>query len=288
MPINFSHVFYSYSGSKDSLKISTALNDICFEVKNHFFLGIIGHTGSGKSTLIQQINGLLIPTKGKVMVDDFLVEHVKKRNKNQKKEIKKLRKHVGVVFQFPEYQLFEENVLKDVAFGPKNFGIEEQKAFEISKNALKEVGIDESYYEKSPFELSGGEKRRVAIAGILALEPEILVLDEPTAGLDPQGEKEIMELFYRLYQKGKNIIMVSHDYDNVLKYCTDLIVLKNGCLVSQTKPCDFFFSKECVENEIEPPEIVKFAKLLIDNGKKLNIEKIKDIDSLITELKETD
>lgn len=283
MSIKFDHVFYNYEGN--SLLSSNALNDIDFSLDGHFFTAIVGETGSGKSTLIQHINALLKPTKGKVEVDEFVIDSEKKKIK----DIKALRKHAGVVFQFAEYQLFEETILKDVLFGPINFKVEEEEAIKKAKEALKEVGIDESYYEKSPFEISGGEKRRVAIAGIIAIEPKILILDEPTAGLDPKHAKEVMELFYSLYLKGTSIIIVTHDMDVVLKYCDDVVCLKEGKLLGKYNKFDFFYNDEIIKtSDIEEPKIVSFTKKLINNGLDINKENIIDIESLILELKRRD
>ena len=181
-----------------------ALFDINLTIKEGSYTAFIGHTGSGKSTIMQLLNGLNIPTEGAVIVDD-----IKITANSKNKEIKPVRKKVGLVFQFPESQLFEETVLKDVAFGPQNFGVSIGEAEQLAREKLAMVGIHEEFFEKNPFELSGGQMRRVAIAGILAMEPEILVLDEPTAGLDPKGRRELMTLFKELHQNGMTIVLVT-------------------------------------------------------------------------------
>ena len=180
-----------------------ALFDINLDILDHTFMALIGETGSGKSTLVQHLNGLIYPTKGKITIGDYCIEGGQKKHKG----IKKLRQYCGLVFQFPEYQLFEETVLKDVSFGPKNFGLSNEESIEKAKESLSLVGLDESYYNRSPFELSGGEKRRVAIAGIIALSPKILVLD--TAGLDPHGEREMLKLFQKIYETGTSIVLAT-------------------------------------------------------------------------------
>ena len=200
MSIKFQEVSYTYSPS--SKFAFTALNNISLEFEMNKITALIGHTGSGKSTLVQQLNALLIPTSGTLEVCDYIITNDKKKNKN----LKSLRKRVGLVFQFPEYQLFEETVAKDIGFGPKNFGVSEEEIDEIVKKVIVQVGLDESFLNRSPLELSGGQKRRVAIAGILAMNPEVLVLDEPTAGLDPTGAKEMLDLFVELNKLGKTII----------------------------------------------------------------------------------
>ena len=192
MPIRFNDVFYTYL-EKTPFR-AEALHGVNLEIKEGSFTCIVGHTGSGKSTLVQQLNGLLIPTSGVVEVNEFRVEN---KHKSLKK-LHNLRKEVGIVFQFARYQLFEETNEDDVAFGPLNFGVKKEEALKIAHECLKTVGIDESLFMRSPFEISGGQRRRVAIAGILALQPKILVLDEPTAGLDPQGAREILKLFEEL------------------------------------------------------------------------------------------
>src|SRR5690625_4782922 len=193
MDITFENVSYTYQPNTPFAH--EALTDISFHIPSRTFVAIIGHTGSGKSTLIQHLNGLLIPTKGKVTVGHYELAKEKKL-----KEMKELRSKVGIVFQYPEHQLFEETVEKDIAFGPKNFGIDERTIKDRTAEVLPKVGLNPELLERSPFELSGGQMRRVAIAGVLATQPEVYVLDEPTAGLDPRGQKEIMNLFYQLHQ----------------------------------------------------------------------------------------
>ncbi len=279
MPVKFESVSFLYLPKTPFEHL--ALDGIDLEINDGTFTAIIGHTGSGKSTLVQHINALLRPSKGKVLVGDYVINAAdKKVNKLQE-----LRKYAGLVFQFPEYQLFEETVLKDVAFGPKNFKDNEQVALEKAKKALSLVGIEESLFDKSPFELSGGQKRRVAIAGIIALEPQILVLDEPTAGLDPQGAKEMMSLFKTINERGTTIIMITHDMDNVLKYCDRAVVMKDGKIVKIEQPSELFKDEELLkEISLEEPHIISFAKKLIANGMNLKLSEIKDFDSLIAQI----
>ncbi len=280
MSLKFEHVSYAYKNSN----MASGIEDISFSLDNHFFTGIIGHTGSGKSTLIQHINALIRPDKGIIKAQEFIIDS---NNKKKLKFIKELRKNIGVVFQFSEYQLFEETVLKDVSFGPRNFGLSQEEAINRAKDALKEVGIDESYYEKSPFELSGGEKRKVAIAGIIASNPKILVLDEPCAGLDPKSSKDMMDLFFDLYNKGTSIIMVSHDMDIILKYCTNCFVLQHGKLIGDYKPTELFYDAKTLSDVgINPPLLINYVNLAIKKGYKINKEKVKDIPSFIKELLE--
>lgn len=281
MSIKVSNLFYSYM-PKTPME-SLALNDVSLEIKDHSFTAFVGHTGSGKSTLVQMFNALLKPTSGTVEVDGFVVEGSKRKKKT--KHLKELRKHVGLVFQFPEYQLFEETVEKDVAFGVKNFGAKDEEALEKAHKALLSVGIPESYFKRSPFELSGGEKRRVAIAGILAIEPDILVLDEPTAGLDLKGSNEIMSLLQEMHKNGTTIILVTHDMDLVMKYCSDVFVLNHGKLIFNGTPSELF-ENASDEMAIEIPPLYVLAKKLVDSGISLDIEKIKNTDDLINQLKE--
>lgn len=223
MAIEFKHVNYTYG--INSPFAYHALFDINLNINDQDFVAIIGQTGSGKSTLVQHMNGLLKPTTGTVIVDGIVIEPNKKA-----KEIKQVRKRVGLVFQFPEYQLFEETIEKDIMFGPLNFGVPIEDAKMIAASVLQRVGLSSEYLEKSPFDLSGGQKRRVAIAGILAMEPDVLILDEPTAGLDPQGAKEMMALFEQLHQLGKTIILITHDMTQVLQYTKHVIVMQSGKL----------------------------------------------------------
>ena len=226
MGIKFKNVSHIYKGS-NKRDFVAAINNINLEIdsKNEF-IAVIGKTGSGKSTLIQHMNALLIPTDGDVVVFDTIV------NKNNNKKLNNVRKRVGLVFQFPEYQLFEETVLKDVSFGPKNLGYSVEESTQKAKDALKLVGLDESIYDKSPFNLSGGQMRKVAIASVLAMDTDILVLDEPTRGLDPIGQEEIMDMFYNIYQQSnRTIILITHDMDIVYKYATRCLVLRNSSIV---------------------------------------------------------
>ncbi len=279
MQIKINHLSYTYL--KKTPNEVEALHDISLEIPEGKITSIIGHTGSGKSTLIQTLNGLLLPTCGEVLVGDFVINNKAKKIK----KIKQLRKSLAIVFQFPEYQLFEETVEKDVAFGLKNYGLKEAEAIKEAHKALKEVGIDESFYKRSPFELSGGEKRRVAIAGIIALNPDILVLDEPTAGLDPVGSEIILNLVKKFNQEGKTIILVTHDMNIVLNHSDHAIVLNNGVVAFEGTPSELFL-QDTSHYAIEVPELFKFCQLLISKGMKLDITKIRTIDDLMSQLKE--
>lgn len=257
-----------------------ALDNVSFEIEKGSITALIGHTGSGKSTLIQTLNALSTPTSGEVIVDEFKIGPNPKKNKH----IKELRKHIASIFQFPEYQLFEETVEKDVAFGLKNYGVKEEEAIKKAHDALKLVGLDKSFYKRSPFELSGGEKRRVAIAGILVLEPEILIMDEPTAGLDPEGTAIILDLIKSLHEQGKTIILVTHDMNIVLSLATDVVVLKEGKLVYHGKPYNLF-NLSSDDLSLEVPKFYKFLRDLQQKGLKIDISKIRNIDDLMMEIK---
>ncbi len=236
---------------------------------------IIGQTGSGKSTFVQHLNGLLVPTAGELEVLGRKILPGMKI-----KDLKELRRQVGLVFQFPEYQLFEETIGRDIAFGPKNFGVSEEDALEQVKAVLPVVGLDESYLERSPFDLSGGQKRRVAIAGILVLDPEVLVLDEPAAGLDPQGATEMMELFADLNIKaGKTVLLVTHDMEHVLKYCDHVIVMDQGKVAREADVDEFFSHPEWLEAiGIDPPGIVRLQLRLRERGMDLGPIRLRDRD----------
>ena len=241
---------------------STALSDVSLTIEDGSYTALIGHTGSGKSTILQLLNGLLVPSQGSVRVFDTLITSTSKN-----KDIRQIRKQVGLVFQFAENQIFEETVLKDVAFGPQNFGVSEEDAEQIAREKLALVGIDESLFNRSPFELSGGQMRRVAIAGILAMEPAILVLDEPTAGLDPLGRKELMTLFKKLHQSGMTIVLVTHLMDDVAEYANQVYVMEKGCLVKGGKPSDVFQDVVFIEEvQLGVPKITAFCKRLADRG----------------------
>lgn len=298
MPIDLNNIFYTYQ--KRSPFAHKALDDINTSFSDNSFTALIGRTGSGKSTLIEHLNGLLIADSGKIKVDDYSLDMTlevkkngkidyKKQEKKRKKkirDIKDLRKKVGVVFQFPEYQLFEESVIKDVAFGPKNFNYSEEEAIDLAKKALTKVGLDESFYSRSVFELSGGEKRRVAIAGILAIDPKYLVLDEPTVGLDAKGERDLMNLLSTLQKEGKSIILATHNMDVVLKYTNRVLVIDEGKIVKDCDPIKLFQDESFLSNSyIEPPKVFSFAKKLIDNNLKIDLEKVKDTSTLVAEIK---
>ena len=274
MAIKVSDLFYVYNPK--SPNATEALNGVSLTIEDNSFIALVGETGSGKSTLIQNLNALLLPNKGQIEVDDFIITPKKNKNKN----IKQLRKHIGLVFQFPEYQLFEETVEEDVAFGVKNFGIKGEEALEKAHKALLSVGLNETYFKRSPFELSGGEKRRVAIAGILAIEPDILVLDEPTAGLDPKGVQELMSLVVKMHQDGKTIILVTHDMDLVLEYCQKVFVLNKGKLAFEGNP-NQLFALNNEELAIEVPALYELARKLNDKGLKLDIENIRSVDDFV-------
>ena len=252
----------SYTYQEGTPFASVALSDVSLTIEDGSYTAIIGHTGSGKSTILQLLNGLLVPTEGSVRVFDTLITST-----SVNKQIRQIRKQVGLVFQFAENQIFEETVLKDVAFGPQNFGVSVEEAEVIAREKLALVGIDESLFERSPFELSGGQMRRVAIAGILAMEPKILVLDEPTAGLDPIGRKELMTLFKKLHQDGITIVLVTHLMDDVAEFADQVYVMETGKLVKSGKPSLVFQNVEFMEKiQLGVPKITRFAQRLANRG----------------------
>ncbi|MEI4790052.1 energy-coupling factor ABC transporter ATP-binding protein [Bacillus sp. FJAT-53060] len=236
-----------------------ALYDVNASIKEGSYVAVIGHTGSGKSTLLQHLNGLLKPTKGSIALGDTVLQANKKQ-----KDLKSLRKKVGIVFQFPEHQLFEETILKDICFGPMNFGVPQEKAEVKAKEMLKLVGLPESLLSRSPFELSGGQMRRVAIAGVLAMEPEVLVLDEPTAGLDPRGRKEIMDMFYELHQKANlTTILVTHSMEDAAHYADQMIVMHKGTVKATGTPRELFANRTDMSSfGLDLPETIKFQQAL--------------------------
>ena len=252
------------------------LKNVNLKIEKGSFTAIIGQTGSGKSTLIQHINALLLPTSGEIKIDDYIISQ-----NNKPQNLKSLRKKSGLVFQFPEYQLFEETIERDIMFGPMNFGIDENRAKEIAKKSLEMVGLDQTYLEKSPFDLSGGQKRRVAIAGILAMDPDILVLDEPTAGLDPSGIKEMMDLFKKIHEMGKTVVLVTHDMNHVLEYCDNVVVMNDGQVEKAGKVKDIFLDSDYLLNlGIDLPLITNLIIQLNLKGYHIDTS-INDIDALV-------
>lgn len=258
MGIYFNEVTHEYTSY--SKKTYKAIQNISLNIeKNNEFVALIGHTGSGKSTLAKHMNALIFPTSGSVEIFGKTITH--KRDK--KIRYNQLRKHVGLVFQFPEYQLFEETVEKDIMFGPLNFKVPLEDAKKIAKESLELVGLDETYLKRNPFNLSGGEKKRVSIAGILAFDPDILVLDEPTSGLDPAGKNTLMKLFTEIHQKtNKTIVIITHDMDLVYEYFNRVIVLKDGELSFDGTPDNLFRSDVLDINHLDYPNTIKTLKYL--------------------------
>lgn len=256
MSIHFQDVSYTYQAGTPFE--GRALFDVNLDILDGSYTAFIGHTGSGKSTIMQLLNGLHLPTSGKVTVAGKAIT-----NQSKNKDIKPIRKQVGLVFQFPESQLFEETVLKDVAFGPQNFGVSQKEAEALAREKLTLVGISEDLFGKNPFELSGGQMRRVAIAGILAMQPDILVLDEPTAGLDPKGRKELMSLFKSLHQSGMTIVLVTHLMDDVADYADFVYVLEAGKIILSGQPKAIFQHIDLLkEKQLGVPKVTAFAQCL--------------------------
>ena len=259
MSIRAEHLSYIYN--EGTVMETYAVRDISFNITDGSFVGLIGHTGSGKSTLIQHLNGLMKPSRGTVYYndEDIFAEGY---------DLKRLRGHVGLVFQYPEYQLFEEDVLTDVMFGPKNMGLSEEEARKRAVEALHQVGIEDEVFVRSPFELSGGQKRRVAVAGVIAMEPAVLILDEPTAGLDPEGRREILGMVSRLHRERQmTVILVSHSMDDVAEYADRIMVLNHGELAYFDTPREVFRHRKELETfGLSAPEITYLAAELADAG----------------------
>lgn len=256
----------SFIYNKDTPFEVKALNDISLTIKDNSFIGIIGHTGSGKSTFMQQLNGLLRPTSGTIIIDgvDITQKDIK---------LNKLRESVGMVFQYPEYQLFEETVEKDVAFGPKNLGLSDEEVSKRVKDAIEDVKLDYEWVkDRSPFELSGGQKRRVAIAGILAMRPKVLILDEPTAGLDPRAREEILDEIYDIYKKTKiTVVLVSHSMEDVFTYANEIVVLSKGRLIMHKTTDEAVKERELLKKyDVGVPEITEFMFTLQEKYPGLN------------------
>ena len=261
MDIRFKQVGFAYqAGTQFEMR---ALHDISFSIEEGSYVAIIGHTGSGKSTILQHLNALLKPTEGIVELGDKTIDST-----TGNKDLKPLRKKVGIVFQFPEAQLFEETVEKDIAFGPKNFGVSEEEALKIASEVVKTVGLPEDVLKKSPFDLSGGQMRRVAIAGVLAMKPDVLVLDEPTAGLDPKGRLEMMEMFYNLNkEQHMTIVLVTHQMNDVSDYADHVIVIESGNVVKEGSPKEVFSDASwLLEKQLGVPTTLAFVEKLKEKG----------------------
>ena len=260
MGITLQQVSYTYQANTPFE--GRALFGVDLDIVEGSYTALIGHTGSGKSTILQLLNGLNVPTAGSVIIDEMVITST-----SVNKDIKQVRKKVGLVFQFPESQVFDETVLKDVAFGPQNFGVSKEEAEATAREKLALVGIDEELFERSPFELSGGQMRRVAIAGILAMEPSVLVLDEPTAGLDPAGRKELMAIFKELHRSGMTIVLVTHLMDDVANFADYVYVLEKGKLVRSGQPATVFQEVDFMESiQLGVPKVTKFAANLERRG----------------------
>lgn len=276
MQIRFCNVTHTYQPGSPFQ--STAIEGLNFTIESGEFIALIGHTGSGKSTLAQHINGLLKPTGGQVLIDG---EDINAPGYSKKA----LRQKVGMVFQYAEHQLFEETVEKDVGFGPKNLGLEADDICQRVQEALETVGLPyEAFKEKSPFELSGGQMRRVALAGVLAMRPQVLILDEPAAGLDPMSREDMLQLIKTLHEKGTTIVMVSHSMDDVARFATRALVLKKGSLVMEGTPAEIFrHADELEEMGLDVPVICRLAGILRKGGLPLP-EGIYEEDALHTAL----
>ena len=277
MDIRFNEVNFAYQANTPFE--TRALFDVNFNIPSGKYTAIIGHTGSGKSTILQHLNALLKPTTGTVTLGDRVVD-----SETSNKDLKPLRQKVGIVFQFPESQLFEETVEKDIAFGPKNFGASEEEANQLAKETLKIVGLPEEVLHKSPFDLSGGQMRRVAIAGVLAMQPEVLVLDEPTAGLDPKGRFEMMEMFAQLQrEKGITIVLVTHQMNDVSDYADYVIVCEKGTVVKKGTPEEVFADAAWLqEKQLGLPSTVQFVEKLKAKGfqtdaRPMNLDALADL-----------
>ncbi len=265
MSLELKHVFYTYQ--EGSPAESHALQDICLNINEGEFLGIVGHTGSGKSTLIQHLKGLLKPSRGEVLIDGMDINQ-----KAAKARRKELRMRVGLVFQYPEYQLFEETVEQDIAFGPRSMGLSDAEVKARVQEAMTLLNLDYSALRRqSPFDLSGGQKRKVAIAGVLAMKPKYLVLDEPTAGLDPRGREEFLELLHNLHQQGMTIIMVSHSMDDMARYAQRMIVMDHGQIQLQGTPREVFAQPAKLQQiGLDVPSLTKLLLELKQRG--LNVD----------------
>ncbi|GIN72176.1 energy-coupling factor transporter ATP-binding protein EcfA2 [Bacillus sp. J14TS2] len=266
MDITLREVEYRYQINTPFERL--AIQEVNLSIPQGIFVAIIGHTGSGKSTILQHLNALIQPTKGQVIIGDRVIDAEKKE-----KNLKSIRQKVGIVFQFPEHQLFEETVEKDICFGPLNFGVSEEEAQKRARTLIKEVGLSEETLGKSPFDLSGGQMRRVAIAGVLAMEPDVLVLDEPTAGLDPRGRTEIMDMFYHLHkEKDLSTILVTHSMEDASKFADEIVIMNQGKVEQVADPRTTFSDPQSLlKLGLDVPEVVKFQYLFEQkSGEKLD------------------
>lgn len=258
MQIKTNQLTYTYM--KNTPFEKNALNRVDVTIPSGQFTSIIGHTGSGKSTLIQHLNGLLKPTEGSLTIGQWTIRHNTKQ-----KQLYSLRSQVGMVFQFPEHQLFHETILEDVAYGPMNFGFSKEESESIARKCLLNVGIDKNLFERSPFDVSGGQMRRVAIAGVLALDPKLLILDEPTAGLDPEGQETMMQLFYDWYEEKeeRSIILVTHQMEDAARFSDEVLVMEAGDMIDRGSPREIFSKKAKLEEiGLAVPESVRLLTLL--------------------------
>lgn len=276
MPITLKNVNYTYNSNTPLAHI--ALTDVNLTIKDNKVTALIGHTGSGKSTLLQLFDGLLKPTTGEVRVNNYILT-----SQTKNKGLKNLRKEVGIVFQSPENQLFAETVLKDVMFGPQNFGYSDEEAKNAARKWLKKVGISEELFNRSPFDLSGGQMRRVAIAGVLAYEPKILCLDEPAAGLDPSGKEEILSIFRDYQQQGHGVILVSHDMNDVANFADEVVVMDKGKVAKQDTVRNIFSNPSWLQkHHLNEPESISFSLKLRQRG--LNISPAINVKTLADEI----
>lgn len=265
MAINFDKVGFTYQVGTPFA--TPGLHDVSFTIPEGKMTAVIGHTGSGKSTMVQHLDGLLIPTEGKIEHGELTIEPGMKT-----RDLNKMRSQIGLVFQFPEAQLFEQTVLKDVMFGPKNFGKSDEEAKDAAIRALRLVGMDEQFDERIPFELSGGQMRRVAIAGVLAMEPQLLILDEPTAGLDPSGQRELMALFHHLQvERQMTVVLITHQMEDVAEYADYVVVFEDGTVVKEGQPTEVFADVDWLhERQLDVPLAQQFANALAEHGIKLD------------------
>lgn len=277
MAINFEAVSFTYQAGTPFA--TSALYDVNLNIPEQAFTAVIGHTGSGKSTMVQMLDGLSQPTTGTVTVGDQVVTAATK-----KKTLNGMREHIGMVFQFPEAQLFEQTVLQDVMFGPMNYGMSEADAKIAAREALRTVGMAERFDDRTPFDLSGGQMRRVAIAGILAMNPDLLILDEPTAGLDPAGQTELMALFARL-QKERNltVVLITHQMEFVAEYASHVIVFEGGTVLKEGPTAEIFSDSTWLKaHQLDVPAAQQFADVLAD--KNIHLKQVLDMDALADEL----